>query len=79
MPKNRWPDGEEFENMIKKYWINDYGDRRQEMVFIGLSAEMDKDAIKAELDACLVKDYLSNIEEAANSNDPFPKWFGEAA
>jgi G3E family GTPase len=76
VPKNRWPDNnEQFEDMLKKYWTKDYGDRRQEIVFIGLSAEMDKDAIRKELDACLVKNYLNNETEHANSNDPFPQWF----
>lgn len=76
VPKNRWPDNnEQFEDMLKKYWTKDYGDRRQEIVFIGLSAEMNKDAIKEELDACLVKNYLNNETEHANSNDPFPQWF----
>ena len=76
VPKNRWPDNnEQFEDMLKKYWTKDYGDRRQEIVFIGLSAEMDKDAIRKELDQCLVRNYLNNETEHANSNDPFPQWF----
>jgi G3E family GTPase len=75
VPKDRWPASEEFEDMLKEYWIKEYGDRRQEMVFIGLSAEMDKEGIKAELDACLVNDYLNDEKGYTNCNDPFPQWF----
>lgn len=80
VPKNRWPDdNEQFEDMLKKYWTKDYGDRRQEMVFIGLSSEMDKEAIQKQLDDCLITDYLGNIETYKQANDPFPKWFEQAA
>ena len=75
IPKNQWPDGENFEDVIKQYWVDDYGDRRQEIVFIGLSSEMDKVAISAELDKCLVKDYLDAPEAAEKLKDPFPQWF----
>ena len=75
IPKNQWPDGDNFEGVIKQYWVDDYGDRRQEIVFIGLSSEMDKEAISAELDKCLVKDYLDAPEAAEKLKDPFPQWF----
>ena len=79
IPKNRWPNSGEFEEVIKQYWTPDYGDRRQEIVFIGLSAQMDKDAICKKLDECLVKDYLSAPETFKNLTDPFPEWFRQAA
>ena len=75
IPKNQWPDGDNFEGVIKQYWVDDYGDRRQEIVFIGLSSEMDKEAISAELDKCLVKGYLDAPEAAEKLKDPFPQWF----
>lgn len=79
IPKNQWPDGDDFEEVIKRYWTKDYGDRRQEIVFIGLKNEMDKENIRKQLDACLVKNYLNEPETLNKLKDPFPQWFKEAA
>jgi G3E family GTPase len=77
VPKNQWPDTENFSEMIKKYWKKGYGDRRQEIVFIGLKALMDEASIRKKLEACLITDYLGNEENFHNINDPFPQWFSE--
>ena len=69
-----WPEGAE-ENIVKQYWCDDYGDRRQEIVFIGLKAEMSEENIRKQLDACLVTDYLARPEHYATIEDPFPAWF----
>lgn len=61
IPQDRWPSGDEFEGVMRQYWIKDYGDRRQEVVFIGLKDQMNEAHIRAQLDACLVKDYLAAI------------------
>jgi len=79
IPKNNWPDGKEFENVIKEYWTKDFGDRRQEIVFIGFKDQMDEDSIRKRLDECLVKDYLSAPEFWQKLTDPFPEWFKQAA
>lgn len=79
VPRERWPEGADFENVLNTYWDDDYGDRRQEMVFIGLSAEMDQQAIRAQLDACLVEDYLADPEQHRIIQDSFPEWFKQAS
>jgi G3E family GTPase len=75
IPKKMWPGGEDFENNMRNYWTEQYGDRRQEIVFIGISSEMDKQWIIDELDKCLDKDFVLGTKNATNQNDPFPKWF----
>ena len=61
--------------MIKHYWTKDYGDRRQEIVFIGLKDQMNQSDIIEKLDKCLVEKYLSTPELYKKQLDPFPKWF----
>lgn len=79
IPKNKWPDGGDFESIIKKYWDKKYGDRRQEIVFIGLIGQMNEAGLREELDSCLVEaSSLSEIEEQ-NYKDPFPRWFKTTA
>ena len=71
VPKSRWPQDPRMEAQIREHWDADWGDRRHELVFIG--ATMDIPALRAGLDACLVKgEYrLDDWESAA---DPFPRW-----
>ena len=65
---------------INKGWHKTWGDRRQEIVFIG-SRDMDKAAIIAELDACLLAT-APNVEIDTKLwqklPDPFPEWLSEA-
>jgi G3E family GTPase len=75
VPKKDWPEGEEFQEVLKKKWDKNYGDRRQEIVFIGLSDEIDEAAIREKLEACLIKDYLANPKKHQKLKDPFPNWF----
>ena len=75
VPKSRWPDTAEFDEMIKESWDAKYGDRRQELVFIGLKGEMDEQAIRNRLDDCQVKGYASAPDRWLDAPDPFPVWF----
>jgi G3E family GTPase len=73
VPSDRWPDDPFWRQSLKKNWNALYGDRRQEIVFIGTG--MDPDAIKARLDACLVSGKPGmHIAEWAGLADPFPTW-----
>ena len=75
IPKERWPDPVAVEEVTRKYLTNEYGDRRQELVFIGLEDQMNEDDIRNTLDAYLVNEYLSSPEVFQKLEDPFPKWF----
>jgi hypothetical protein len=58
-------------------WQEPWGDRRQEIVFIGHA--MDEAAIRARLDAALVPALGFTPEAWANLPDPFPSWRRKAA
>ncbi|MEL6287807.1 MAG: zinc metallochaperone GTPase ZigA [Pseudomonadota bacterium] len=80
VPEERWPEDDASIEQIKKGWHSTWGDRRQKLVFIGLS-EMDQDAITAELNDCLVPfedGQRVDSREWQTWNDPFPRW-GNAA
>ncbi len=79
IPKKYWPESSDFEDMIRQHWTKEYGDRRQEMVFIGLKDQMNEEVLRKQLDDCLVKNYLSAPEFFEHLKDPFPEWFKQAA
>ncbi|MGB6120174.1 MAG: zinc metallochaperone GTPase ZigA [Mesorhizobium sp.] len=78
VPKHMWPDHPEWHAVMKPYLDPVWGDRRQELVFIGCDP-MDEAAIRARLDACLVAETDFAPSRWRNLNDPFPAWEGEAA
>lgn len=75
VPRSRWPDHPEWQAILNRNWHSVWGDRRQELVFIG--TELDEAAIRAALDLCLVGDALPlrfNPEHYRDLPDPFPAW-----
>lgn len=75
VPKNRWPEDGTFEEFVLKHWDPIWGDRRQELVFIGIG--MDQAKITAALDRCLVRETTFAPMLWDMLPDPFPAW-GEA-
>lgn len=73
VPKDRWPEDEGTQNYMQAHWQEPWGDRRQELVFIG--AGIDWPAVKAQLDTCLVPELVATSPDALpNYVDPFPVW-----
>lgn len=75
VPKSRWPDDGSFEEFVLRHWNPVWGDRRQELVFIGI--HMDESAIRDALEACLLPVEEFTPEAWRTLPDPFPAW-GEA-
>ena len=73
VPADRWPNDPFWRQSLKKRWNDIYGDRRQEIVFIG--TDMDEADIRSRLDACLVPGKPGmEIGAWATLPDPFPVW-----
>ena len=73
VPRERWPDHDGARAYIASHWAEPWGDRRQDLVFIG--SGIDWPALKARLDACLVPDHLAPAPDALpDLPDPFPAW-----
>jgi G3E family GTPase len=78
VPKSRWPDDDETWRGIMKDWQEPFGDRRQQIVYIG--QDLPKEDLLEELHACLLTD-----EEMVRGPvgwqklpDPFPEWLTQA-
>ncbi|MCQ9154481.1 zinc metallochaperone GTPase ZigA [Acidomonas methanolica] len=75
VPPEQWPEHDEWRAMIAGQWDAIWGDRRQELVFIG--ADLDETALRAELDACLLPEEPGRAftpQRYTRLPDLFPLW-----
>ncbi|MBK1870992.1 GTP-binding protein [Aestuariivirga sp. YIM B02566] len=80
VPVERWPDHPDWQRELGAKWAAGWGDRRQELVFIG--ADLDEKAMREALDECLVgPEQPLNFEadDYRKLADPFPEWRREMA
>ncbi|MCB1354536.1 MAG: GTP-binding protein [Rhodobacteraceae bacterium] len=80
VPKRYWPDDPQMVQRMTAEWCEPFGDRRQEIVFIG--SDLDREAISAALDACLMGEAGPEAfvpERWEGLADPFPAWAHGAA
>ncbi|MCT7663962.1 zinc metallochaperone GTPase ZigA [Shinella kummerowiae] len=78
VPRQHWPQDKAALDAIARYSDPVWGDRRQELVFIGADP-MDEADIRRRLDACLVDADAFEPARWANLPDPFPLWIREAS
>ena len=72
--RENWPDHNGVDAYVQAHWQEPWGDRRQELVFIG--SGIDWNALKAKLDACLVPISMASSPSALPLDipDPLPVW-----
>ncbi|TCQ22973.1 zinc metallochaperone GTPase ZigA [Rhizobium sp. PP-CC-3G-465] len=78
VPKAQWPRDPGFLQMMEPYLDPTWGDRRQEIVFIGADP-MDETTIRADLDACLVDAETFCPSLWRKLADPFTLWERKAS
>ncbi|MAY88978.1 MAG: 4-hydroxytetrahydrobiopterin dehydratase [Pseudooceanicola sp.] len=78
VPRERHPDTDSARAYLAQHWVDPWGDRRQEIVFIG--AGIDWSLLKTRLDAALVPQSIAPGPDALpDLPDPFPIWRRAAA
>jgi len=80
-PRQHWPDDTEQVALIEAEFQGEFGDRRQEIVFIGQNLE--EDHTRETLDSCLLDDAEMamgmGMDQWKHFEDPFPRWFASEA
>ena len=74
-PREDWPSDPDQRARIESEFEGEFGDRRQEIVFIGQNLEADH--TRETLDKCLLTDaeMARGMEQWKEFDDPFPQWF----
>ncbi len=72
IPEERLPTHPDAQAEIARNWAEPWGDRRQEIVFIGVA--LDRETIAANLNAALIDTNEFDPESWADLSDPFPRW-----
>lgn len=79
-PRDSWPDNDGVRAYIKQHWSEPWGDRRQEIVFIG--SGIDWPTLRARLDDALLPETMADGPDSLADGpdslpdlpDPFPAW-----
>jgi G3E family GTPase len=80
VPPEEWPtDPEAVADIAARLHTGPWGDRRQELVFIGI--DLDEAALTARLDACLLTDteLATGLETWSDLPDPWPAWYQDTS
>ena len=79
VPRTQWPDDVQLQARMKEKMDPEFGDRRQEIVFIGTLGTMNRSRISTMLERCLVDTDRFTPEAWRRLPDPFPAWTAGAA
>ena len=74
VPRDKWPEDDETRAWLDSVWDDKVGDRRQELVFIGI--DQDQETMIEALDFCLLtdKEMAAGEAEWSDYEDSFPSW-----